>query len=1249
MKVKLAFFFLSILSFFDTRTITKGSFTLPSLEALFTFPENVGVLGPNKIVGFGWFNSGFSLENSATNLIYNAVCPVSGSVDLKGGTLTLQSDLIFQNSTTLAGLGVVEGGSHSIKLCSSITSFPSNTQSFNNTNIFCDADLSLNSAVTFKGTSLLCGVDNMLDLATGAEIVVDSNSKLTLRNLEIRGIKSNNIRCVDDTGILILDNVRWIQDDSVAFSKGILKFRDCVEFMGSSTFSYSSAFTSTIESASQLIIHDGMCLSMGRNVNTLHDPIAFEDRTSSLKLDNCSLIVSGSGLQLTKGTLILDRKVDLDIIASTTAHGLIFGNGNMDDDITIWLTPGCSVWHNRGYLVYNNGSPNKLKSASASSRMIRNLNSQIFVPQDFTIDSVTVQLVSNLVSPMSVAAGKTLLYINAAVMLPDVQFEMTAQQLNAFTYSFNNENQIFFTKGTLPLYLVVNGSGNRLKGNGGVSGSITLLSSASEVTCSHTFINNAITLNNGKIILENDLLVLAKSSLVGPGNIDLQSNQLTVSIGSMNANTPICWHGDNGTLSLKGKTSLSSTWTISGKCNIDANNNRIILAENGAIVVDKNAELVIKNAEIHGVANNNIRCVDSTGRITFINNNCLLDNNYSFTIGAMQFYRQNTVSGPYVFSYDSPQTSTIKSDAQLTIQDGATFLTGRHNGNEPLAFDDNNSMIKFDNGKFSVKESGMKLLKGTVISTRDVEISVASQQESGSLVFGDGTSNNDMKFIVSPGSTARFLTGHVTFNVTSGDGIKSKSKTAELIRGSSSQFLLKQNLMLADISIDVDPLSSLVIDPGKVLSYSNGRIVIDQGTFDLTGIRYSDTTTLLNGNHKISLVNGSFPMATLVVGTGNVIDGNGTITGPVILQNSLSELTCAFAGDMRANIALTGGKLILSSDLYCANNVLMSSSGIVNMDTSNIHLGKANLSWASNILWQGNNASLNLHANVDLASTWTFSGQCILKGNGNTIKLGEFGQLVVDRNSQLCLQDIKLENINGTNIRCIDDTGILFLDDVDWKQPYGHTYTFTAGALRIKNRAIMRGNAIFVYETPITSTIHRESYLKFDTNMTFSYYPSNNDKALLEMENNTSQLILNNASLCTTVSGMQLTKGRSIFRGDCTVVADYKHEEQDGITTKIQEGIIFGTGDQEDDCTCVVAGGSRVTFVQGKLSYRNVLSSSFVMENRLSILKFESDTLLALLHDLSVGIGQLIMHEKALLQSSNNAEILGSVFIEQAG
>ena len=256
---------------------------------------------------------------------------------------------------------------------------------------------------------------------------------------------------------------------------------------------------------------------------------------------------------------------------------------------------------------------------------------------------------------------------------------------------------------------------------------------------------------------------------------------------------------------------------------------------------------------------------------------------------------------------------------------------------------------------------------------------------------------------------------------------------------------------------------------------------------------------------------------------------------------------------------------------------------------------------------------------------------------------------MVDRNSQLCLQDIKLENINGTNIRCIDDTGTLFLDDVDWKQPYGHTYTFTAGALRIKNRAIMRGNAIFVYETPITSTIHRESYLKFDTNMTFSYYPSNNDKALLEMENNTSQLILNNASLCTTVSGMQLTKGRSIFRGDCTVVADYKHEEQDGITTKIQEGIIFGTGDQDDDCTCVVAGGSSVTFVQGKLSYRNVLSSSFVMENRLSILKFESDTLLALLYDLSVGIGQLIMHEKALLQSSNNAQILGSVFIEQAG
>ncbi len=481
MNSRLVLSFLLLITFYHSASaLVVGSLNSVSVESLVTFPS---ADTDNAMVGFGWIKNGFTLEDMATTCSFDNVFPVSGLVALNGGLLRLYQDILFKNSTTLQSMGTILGNGHVMHLCPSINAFPSEDVLFDSLLLYCNADLDIVSTVTFRGNAVLCGTGNVLTLKNNAALVIDAASSLELRDLEIRGINGSNIRCIDDTGRLILDSVRWVQSDQFSWGKGNFLFKDQVSFMGSHTFSYESSQTSTIDICSELTISDGVHFFLGRDPDTLNNPLEFSDGTSCMRLDNCSLMATDSGLQLTKGTLFLSREVNLDAMSTTSQMGIILGDGTPSNDVTVWFAPGVGVFHNSGYWVYNNSSSDKLKSSSRTARLIRALGSKIYVPKSFEIKNLTVELVSPLVSAIEVESGNLLSYNNAAVRLPDIKFYITCDQLNAFTYSLGGNDSLFLTKGTLPIYLAVSGLGNVLRGNGGVTGGITLTDAGSHLLC----------------------------------------------------------------------------------------------------------------------------------------------------------------------------------------------------------------------------------------------------------------------------------------------------------------------------------------------------------------------------------------------------------------------------------------------------------------------------------------------------------------------------------------------------------------------------------------------------------------------------------------------------------------------------------------------------------------------------------------------------------------------------------------------
>jgi len=183
------FFFLSLI-FFDVQAFVVGSDSAPSREPFTTF---LSADTDNMIRGFAWLSSGFELEDAATSCTFDAVYPISGTVNLHGGTLYLSEDLVLTNPMYLQGLGTIIGNNHKLVLCSTVKALPADTKLFKDIQLYTAGDVDYLSTVLFQGNCMITSQGNVIDLSHG-QIIVDSASQLELRNVRLEGVGNNNIQ-----------------------------------------------------------------------------------------------------------------------------------------------------------------------------------------------------------------------------------------------------------------------------------------------------------------------------------------------------------------------------------------------------------------------------------------------------------------------------------------------------------------------------------------------------------------------------------------------------------------------------------------------------------------------------------------------------------------------------------------------------------------------------------------------------------------------------------------------------------------------------------------------------------------------------------------------------------------------------------------------------------------------------------------------------------------------------------------------
>jgi hypothetical protein len=227
----------------------------------------------------------------------------------------------------------------------------------------------------------------------------------------------------------------------------------------------------------------------------------------------------------------------------------------------------------------------------------------------------------------------------------------------------------------------------------------------------------------------------------------------------------------------------------------------------------------------------------------------------------------------------------------------------------------------------------------------------------------------------------------------------------------------------------------------------------------------------------------------------------------------------------------------------------------------------------------GDSSYIELQSNVSLTETWTFEGQCVLRGHGESIDLGTHGTIFVSKKgSSLLIDNVIFQGVSGNKICCMDTSCTISLKNVAWYQD--NTFSFTKGRMELLGNITLLGGFPFAYTSAQPLVINADSRLSLDQTMSLSFYPPIANRDLLHMTDQSAVLSLHGSSLFSSTTGLRLTKG--------TLIVDHKVNLYNAGAKSISQGFSFGDGVAADDLHIELMPGASIILKSGVLDYANV-------------------------------------------------------------
>lgn len=357
-----------------------------------------------------------------------------------------------------------------------------------------------------------------------------------------------------------------------------------------------------------------------------------------------------------------------------------------------------------------------------------------------------------------------------------------------------------------------------------------------------------------------------------------------------------------------------------------------------------------------------------------------------------------------------------------------------------------------------------------------------------------------------------------------------------------------------------------------------------------------------------------------------------------------SSTTCTFKSvfPVSGDLYFNGGSIYLESDLAFNNQAIGHSFGLMYANNHLVELSETTTFLAANtgtIVFD--NAKICVYPNLNYLEVHgpiRFQGNCIFNANVSKITLGATAQIIIADNSTLTFQNAALSGVSEGKLIFESNTSKMIFDEVEWNQDAN--FSLTQGSFEVKNNFIMNGAYTFAYQSSQTSTIKSAGILTLDKNITFSYDPGIVNKNLIELEDASSFLVLKNATLHTTVTGMQLKKGNLLIKKNTTLESEKQYLDNDAI---LDGGICLGNDSSDDDIYCEIGGVETLNLSSGSLEYRNVNSSSWHMMGKNSNLYISPQAALKLYQNLTLDDGYASFCCGSQLLKTSGKELTGQI------
>ncbi len=670
--ILLSFFFLMCM-IESVKPVIIGSNTAVSSQGLISFPNTDT---NNTIIGYAYMGNGFALQDNTTSCTFNSFMPISGPLNLNGGRLILQEDLLCTNTFSLQSGGRFYGNNHAIE-------FPKNPADFTIPGLATSTSplnwTQITSINMFAGTqSVDWSINNNYLAASSASATgnqelkiyyFDGSTLTTTQSVEMGNIITYSVRWHPTLYYLAVGRARGAGNEVYIYRLNISN--------GTFTLTDSRNFTNLVGSVAW---HpSGNYLIAGTSANGAPHVYSYSfDSVTGLLTDGPTLTLAPAG------ALTVQRD-SVDFAAGGNRF-TVGTSGSTDGTPSLYvcsfsaLSLSVTASYYANSLTFASCDWSKTGTYIACGMNGGTQNLQVF-RHSVTPSESLLPIVSSFVGE---AAGVTDTdWCYGGNYLADAVSNGVTSFVNLYYFDATSET-------------------------------LTLVASASSATGT----------NSSR--WSRDCRYLAY------GN---DGNQVVILGITPGGNLPLYF--DTTTLTLNSDLTINTPTYFINNCRIDGRGQRLTIGAGASLTVRPNSQLILDQVEIQGIKNNYLGCMVDSGSLILRNCIIALDSDFTFSRGSIFFDESVIMTGTSKFIYSSRFGSTIGSQSILMMSKNTTFSydpsAARRN---LLSMQDQTATLFLDGSTFVSTRTGLLLDTGTFVFDNRVTLSSGAKNSAEAMQLG---------------------------------------------------------------------------------------------------------------------------------------------------------------------------------------------------------------------------------------------------------------------------------------------------------------------------------------------------------------------------------------------------------------------------------------------------------------------------------------------------------------------------------